>query len=179
MYVSCCNFSGLLLGTTPWEFYVCELVVQVKNYKSNKLIYIDSKENPYRVLEQNRASDQALNNTSQSSQGHQWKRLRTGHILEHPISSPKQSGVLQEQEEHARVMVASRRGSISLVFNLLALRLAGNVFTAWFSCVGLLCLWLSLNLTLRFVDPWWDPFGERSSSDRHSGVVSRILVFAI
>jgi len=110
--VSCCNFSGLLLGTTPWELYVCELVVWMKDYKDNKLIYIYLKENPYWVLEQNRASDQALNNTFLSSQGHQWERLHTGHILEHPVSSPKQSGVLQEQEEHARGLVASRRRSI-------------------------------------------------------------------
>ena len=86
--VSCCNFSSLLLGTTPWELYVGELVVRVKDYEDNKLIYIYSKENPYQVLEQNQASDQALNNTFLSLQGHQWEHLHTGHILEHPFLLP-------------------------------------------------------------------------------------------
>lgn len=45
-------------------------------------------------------------------QDHPRERLRTGHILGNPASSPKQSGALQEQGAHARGLVASRRRSI-------------------------------------------------------------------
>ena len=55
------------------------------------------------------------------------------------------------------------------LFKFVALWFAGNFFTAWLSCVGLLHSWISLNL--RFIDSWWDPFGNHSSSDRYSGLV--------
>ena len=105
--ISCFNFSGLLLGTTPWEPYVCKLVIWVKHCNDIELIYIYSNENPYQDLEQSQASHQALNNTFQSLWGHLWEHLHIGNMLGNPASSPKQSGVLQEWEAHARGLVAS------------------------------------------------------------------------